>query len=66
MAHPSSKPESGAEKSARKLRKANEAGEDADHRHSADAQNELNSPGYAKGRPATGGGQSNAGNDGGA
>lgn len=53
------------EKSAQTLRHANKQGEDADHRKAADAQNEINRPENAKGRPATGE-QSNAGNDGGA
>ena len=53
------------EKSAQTLRHANKKGDAADHRHAADAQNEVNRPENAKGRPATGK-QSNAGNDGGA
>ena len=54
------------EKPARTLRHANEQGEAADNRHTADAQNEIDNPAQAKGRPAAGGGKSNAGRDGGA
>ncbi len=54
------------EQSARTMRHANKAGDDADHRHSVDAQHELDQPENAKGRPAPHGRQSNAGNDGGA
>jgi hypothetical protein len=53
------------EKSAQTLRHANKKGKDADHDKSAKAQNDLNRPENAKGRPDTGR-QSNAGNDGGA
>ena len=54
------------EKSARTLRHANKKGEAEDNRHTADAQNAIDNPGEAKGRPDTGGGKSNAGRDGGA
>ena len=53
------------EKSAQTLRQVNKEGENADHSKAADAQNDVDRPENAKGRPATGR-QSNAGNDGGA
>lgn len=65
MSHSPSHPESKLEKPARALRRANKAGEDADHHRSADAQQNINRPENAKGRPAPDG-PSNAGNDGGA
>lgn len=65
MNRPSSPSDSSLENSAGKLRQANRSGAKSDHRHSADAQNELDNPDQAKGRPDTGG-QSNAGRDGGA
>jgi hypothetical protein len=65
MNSPSSPSGSKLEKSARKLREANQSGKNASHRQSADAQNELDNPEQAKGRPKTGD-QSNAGRDGGA
>jgi hypothetical protein len=64
--NPSShKPKPKLEKSAQTLLDDNKERGNVDHRRTANAQNDVDSPQNAKGRPDTGA-PSNAGNDGGA
>ena len=67
MSHPSSHhpQDQSKERSAQKMRRANQSNDPKDQRHAVDAENRLDRPEEAKGRPPASG-QSNAGRDGGA